>query len=45
MSKPKRDGSVRKKPGFRWFDHKYFTDDDKSRKNNWALLGFTALAL
>ncbi|MEG4520930.1 hypothetical protein [Microcoleus sp. AT9b-C3] len=45
MSKPKRDGSVRKEPGFRWFDHKYFTDDDKSRKNNWALLGFTALAL
>jgi len=29
MSKPKRDGSVRKETGFRWFDHKYFTEEDK----------------
>ncbi len=44
ISKPKRDGSIRKEPGFRWFDHKYFTEDDKLRKNNWVLLGFTVLA-
>ena len=45
IHKPKRDGSVRKEPGFRWFDHKFFSEEDKARKNNWALLGFTALAL
>lgn len=44
ISKPKRDGSIRKEPGFRWFDQKDFTEDDKLRKNNWVLLGFTVLA-
>lgn len=44
MSKSKRDGSARKDPGFRWYDHKYFTEDDKSRKNKWSLLDFDALA-
>ena len=41
ITKPKLDGSARKAPGFRWFDHKNFTEDDVARKNNWELLGFT----
>ena len=31
----KKDGSQRKEVGFRWFDEISFTDNDKSRKNNW----------
>ncbi|MDD2387675.1 MAG: hypothetical protein PHP52_12935 [Bacteroidales bacterium] len=36
----KKDGSKRKDIGFRWWDLKLFTEDDKNRKNNWNLLGF-----
>ena len=32
----KKDGSQRKAVGFRWHDTKSFTDDDRSRKNNWS---------
>jgi len=35
LAQPKRDGSMRKDVGFRWHDTKLFTDDDRSRKNNW----------
>jgi len=35
ISKPKRNGEARKDPGFRWFDDRFFTDDDHARKNNW----------
>jgi hypothetical protein len=35
MAKPKKDGSQRKAVGFRWFDEISFTEDDKSRRNNW----------
>ena len=35
MAKPKRDGNQRKEVGFRWFDEISFTEDDKSRRNNW----------
>ena len=35
---PKRDGKQRKEVGFRWFDLKYFQEDDKSRKNKWNLI-------
>ncbi|MCX7003273.1 MAG: hypothetical protein NTV22_08375 [bacterium] len=35
MSKLKTDGSRRKEVGFRWFDKKYFIEDDLARKNNW----------
>ena len=38
MRTPKKDGGQRKEVGFRWFDLKYFTDDDKGRKNNWDLI-------
>lgn len=37
---PKRDGSRRKDIAFRWFNLSDFTEDDNTRKNNWALLGF-----
>ena len=37
---PKRDGSTRRDVDFRWFDLKYFTDDDHSRRNKWESLGF-----
>jgi hypothetical protein len=40
MNQPKKDGGKKKDVGFRWFDFKYFTDEDKSRKNNWDLLKF-----
>jgi hypothetical protein len=40
MTTRKRDGSVRKAVGFRWFDLKYSTDDDLARLNKWELLGF-----
>lgn len=35
LATPKKDGTKRKDIGFRWHDTKYFTDDDKNRKNNW----------
>ncbi len=35
INKPKRDGTPKKEVGFRWFDEGSFTDDDRSRKNNW----------
>ena len=35
IEKPKRDGQPRKDVGFRWFDDISFTDDDRSRRNNW----------
>jgi hypothetical protein len=38
MRTPKKDGGQRKEVGFRWFDLKYFTDDDKDRKNKWDLI-------
>jgi len=40
LSKPKRDGGKRKDVKFRWYDFKFFTDDDYSRKNKWSILGF-----
>ncbi|MEP7337790.1 MAG: hypothetical protein ABI977_08595 [Acidobacteriota bacterium] len=40
IGQPKRDGSLRKDVGFRWFDFKYFKDSDRQRMNNWSLLGF-----
>ncbi len=40
MSVPKRDGAQRKEVDFRWFDFKYFTDEDRNRLNRWAILGF-----
>ena len=40
IGKPKRDGSQRKDVGFRWFDFKCFKDEDRSRRNKWAILGF-----
>jgi len=36
----KRNGEKRKEIGFRWYDLKHFTDDDKRRKNAWGILGF-----
>jgi hypothetical protein len=38
MNTPKRDGSQRRDVDFRWFDLRYFTDDDRSRRNKWRLL-------
>lgn len=43
MTKPKRDGSLRKDVDFRWFDLKNFTDEDRSNRNNWQILGFGAV--
>jgi hypothetical protein len=40
MSIPKRDGAQRKDVDFRWFDFKYFTDEDYRRLNRWGILGF-----
>ena len=40
MQVSKRDGSLRKDVDFRWFDKKYFTEDDHRRKNKWDILGF-----
>lgn len=45
MSKSKCDRSVRKEPTFHWFDHKYFTDDDKSRKNKWSFIWLVEVEL
>jgi hypothetical protein len=39
MSKPKKNGEVRKEVGFRWFDLSDFTDNDKNALNKWELLG------
>ena len=38
INTPKRDGGTRKDVGFRWYDYKNFTDDDKSRKCDWSLI-------
>ena len=43
MKTPKRDGSRRRDVDFRWFDLRYFTDYDYSRRNKWDLLGFNQL--
>lgn len=40
VGKPKRDGSQRKDVRFRWFDLKYFKDEDRSRLSRWDILGF-----
>jgi len=40
IEKPKRNGEPRKDVGFRWFDLVNFTENDKSKKNNWKILGF-----
>jgi hypothetical protein len=37
---PKRDGSKRRDVDFRWFDLRYFSEDDYNRRNNWDVLGF-----
>jgi hypothetical protein len=37
---PKKDGNPRKDIDFRWWDFKWFTEDDFFRKNNWDILGF-----
>jgi hypothetical protein len=39
----KRDGGNRKDIAFRWFDLKWFTENDKLRKNNWDILGFNKI--
>lgn len=36
MAKPKKDGQERKAVAFRWFDEVSFTEDDRSRKNDWS---------
>lgn len=41
IKQPKKDGSLRKEVDFRWFDLKYFTDEDHSRRNRWSQLGFS----
>jgi hypothetical protein len=41
MNIPKRDGSTRRDVDFRWFDLRYFTEDDYNRRNNWDVLDFT----
>ena len=43
LLKPKKDGNKRKDIAFRWYDFKWFTENDYSRKNNWDILGFQAL--
>jgi hypothetical protein len=40
LKTPKKDGSSRKDIDFRWFDFKYFTEEDNRRKDSWDLLGF-----
>jgi hypothetical protein len=40
INTPKRDGGKRKDIALRWWDFKEFTDDDRSRKGNWGVLGF-----
>jgi hypothetical protein len=40
MNVPKRDGSKRRDVNFRWFDLRYFNEDDCNRRNNWDVLGF-----
>ena len=40
MSTLKRDGTRRKDVGFRWFDLRYFKDEDRNRLNGWDILGF-----
>ena len=35
MSRPKRDGSQRKDPGFKWMDLRNFTEKEKKSKNSW----------
>ena len=40
MTTPKRDGTQRKDVGFRWFDLRYSTDEDRARLNRWNILGF-----
>ena len=36
MAKPKKDGLARKTVAFRWFDEVSFTEDDRTRKNDWS---------
>ncbi len=38
INTPKHDGGQRKDVAFRWFDIKFFTDDDRNRKNEWKLI-------
>ena len=40
LLKPKKDGGKRKDIDFRWYDFKFFSADDYSRKNNWDILEF-----
>jgi hypothetical protein len=40
MNIPKRDGSRRRDVDFRWFDLKYFTDDDHTGKTTGRFLAF-----
>jgi hypothetical protein len=40
LNTPKRNGENRKDIGFRWLDLKQLSDEEKSRKNKWELLGF-----
>ena len=40
LSKLKRGGAKHKDVDFRWFDFKYFADEDRKRLNKWAILGF-----
>lgn len=42
LLKPKRDGGNRKDIAFRWYDFKFFKEDDYFRKNNWDILGFSS---
>lgn len=43
LAQPKRDGEKRKDIDFRWWDLKWFSEDDILRKNNWNILGFNTL--
>jgi hypothetical protein len=38
LLKPKKDGGQRKDIAFRWFNFSDFIEDDRQRKNKWALL-------
>ena len=38
IEQPKRDGNLKKEVGFRWFDHKNFSDEDSVRINDWSLI-------
>ena len=40
ISKKKKDGTSKKELKFRFFDFKYFKQNDRDKKNKWSILGF-----